>query len=75
MFFSLLQTQSESHRNEFFLPGRMAYVVDLEDNELIDNDVPTTLIRSKADCPDIEVNYLYYFLVDCLRLYYLPLWG
>ncbi|KAG2456122.1 RED protein, partial [Polypterus senegalus] len=40
-------------RNELFLPGRMAYVVDLED-EYADTDIPTTLIRSKADCPTME---------------------
>jgi len=34
-------------RNDLFLPGRMAYVVDLEDAEN-DLDVPTTLIRSKV---------------------------
>ncbi|XP_008304158.1 protein Red, partial [Stegastes partitus] len=32
-------------RNELFLPGRMAYVVDLDD-EFTDTDIPTTLIRS-----------------------------
>ena len=36
----------------------MAYVVDLEESEFVDNDVPTTLIRSKADCPDSEVPLL-----------------
>ncbi len=40
-------------RNELFLPKRMAYVVDLEDE--FDTDIPTTLIRSKADCPSVEV--------------------
>ncbi|XP_060078521.1 protein Red-like [Ylistrum balloti] len=40
-------------RNELFLPRRMAYVVDLED-EYADLDVPTTTIRSKADCPSLE---------------------
>lgn len=40
-------------RNELFLPSRMAYVVDLED-EFAESDVPTTLIRSKADCPAPE---------------------
>uniref|UniRef100_A0A2I3T541 IK cytokine n=2 Tax=Pan TaxID=9596 RepID=A0A2I3T541_PANTR len=40
-------------RNELFLPGRMAYVVDLDD-EYADTDIPTTLIRSKADCPTME---------------------
>ncbi|XP_033834760.1 protein Red [Periophthalmus magnuspinnatus] len=43
----------QSERNELFLPGRMAYVVDLED-EFTDTDIPTTLIRSKADCPTME---------------------
>ncbi|GAB1603986.1 protein Red-like [Argonauta hians] len=37
-------------RNELFVPSRMAYVVDLDD-EFADSDVPTTLIRSKTDCP------------------------
>lgn len=40
-------------RNDLFIPGRMAYVVDLED-EYTDFDVPVTLIRSKADCPSLE---------------------
>uniref|UniRef100_A0A8C6WTP9 IK cytokine n=1 Tax=Neogobius melanostomus TaxID=47308 RepID=A0A8C6WTP9_9GOBI len=44
---------AQQERNELFLPGRMAYVVDLED-EFIDTDIPTTLIRSKADCPTME---------------------
>lgn len=43
----------QTERNELFLPGRMAYVVDLED-EYADTDIPTTLIRSKADCPTME---------------------
>uniref|UniRef100_A0A669ENG6 IK cytokine n=1 Tax=Oreochromis niloticus TaxID=8128 RepID=A0A669ENG6_ORENI len=42
-----------AERNELFLPGRMAYVVDLDD-EFTDTDIPTTLIRSKADCPSME---------------------
>jgi len=41
-------------RNELFLPGRMAYIVDLED-DFTESDIPTTLIRSKADCPSLEV--------------------
>nr|KAG5698831.1 hypothetical protein BaRGS_019683 [Batillaria attramentaria] len=40
-------------RNELFLPKRMAYVVDVED-EFGDFDIPNTLIRSKADCPSLE---------------------
>ncbi|GFT91918.1 protein Red [Nephila pilipes] len=36
-----------------FLPNRMTYIVDLED-EYADSDIPTTLLRSKADCPSFE---------------------
>jgi len=42
-----------AERNELFQPGRMAYVFDIED-EYAESDIPTTLIRSKADCPGIE---------------------
>ncbi|KAG8194108.1 hypothetical protein JTE90_003049 [Oedothorax gibbosus] len=38
-------------RSELFLPNRMAYIYDLEDEE---SDIPTTLLRSKADCPSFE---------------------
>lgn len=38
-------------RNELFAPGRMAYVIDLADEENNESDIPTTLIRSKADVP------------------------
>ncbi|VDK77493.1 unnamed protein product [Onchocerca ochengi] len=37
--------------NELFRKGRMAYVVDLEEE---DNDLPTTLLRSVHDCPVTE---------------------
>lgn len=37
-------------RNELFAPKRMAYVIDLEE-EIGETDIPTTLIRSKADLP------------------------
>lgn len=37
-------------RNELFAPGRMAYVIELED-ENAETDIPTTSIRSKADVP------------------------
>uniref|UniRef100_A0A646QG64 Protein Red n=1 Tax=Hemiscolopendra marginata TaxID=943146 RepID=A0A646QG64_9MYRI len=40
-------------RNDHFLPGRMAYVIDLED-EYTESDIPTTLLRSKTDCPSVE---------------------
>lgn len=39
--------------NELFQPNRMAYIVDLNDDE---TDVPITTIRSKADCPNMEVS-------------------
>ena len=42
-------------RNEVFLPGRLAYVFDIDD-EYAETDIPTTLIRSKADCPNIEIS-------------------
>uniref|UniRef100_H2Z4P8 RED-like N-terminal domain-containing protein n=1 Tax=Ciona savignyi TaxID=51511 RepID=H2Z4P8_CIOSA len=41
-------------RNDTFLPGRMAYVFDLEEDA--ESELPTTLIRSKADCPNLEVH-------------------
>jgi len=41
-----------------------AYVFDVED-EYAESDIPTTLIRSKADCPGIEVSY---FLIVMLFL-------
>lgn len=44
--------------NELFLPNRMAYIVDLNDDE---TDVPITSIRSKADCPNNEV--IFYILI------------
>lgn len=34
-------------QNELFFPGRMAYVMDLEDES--ESDIPTTTIRSKKD--------------------------
>lgn len=37
-------------RNELFAPGRMAYLIELED-ENADTDIPTTIIRSKAEIP------------------------
>ncbi|KAF7206907.1 down-regulator of HLA II, partial [Nothobranchius furzeri] len=51
--FRMVFRSGVSERNELFLPGRMAYVVDLDD-EFTDTDIPTTLIRSKADCPSME---------------------
>lgn len=64
--FRILFRPTPRRVNELFLPHRMAYVIDLENlNEQQDDDneknthalddIPTTLIRSKADCPNAEV--------------------
>nr|XP_022920431.1 protein Red [Onthophagus taurus]XP_022920432.1 protein Red [Onthophagus taurus] len=39
-------------KSELFIPGRMAYVIDLDDDA--ETDVPVTLIRSRADVPALE---------------------
>ncbi|KAB0790933.1 hypothetical protein PPYR_02733 [Photinus pyralis] len=39
-------------RNELFAHGRMAYVIDLDDES--ESDIPTNIIRSKADVPTSE---------------------
>lgn len=41
-------------RNPMFAPGRMAYVVDLNE-EITDSDIPTTLLRSKSEVPNYEL--------------------
>ncbi|CAG0898092.1 unnamed protein product [Darwinula stevensoni] len=51
--YRILFKTMHQERNELFLPGRMAYIIDLED-EFAESDIPTTLIRSKADCPNID---------------------
>ena len=53
--YRMLFQKKVPHINESFLPGRMAYVFDLED-EISESDLPTTLMRSKADCPNLEVH-------------------
>ncbi|CAH1975291.1 unnamed protein product [Acanthoscelides obtectus] len=40
-------------KHELFIPGRMAYVIDLDDEA--ETDIPTTLIRSIADVPSFEL--------------------
>ena len=71
--FRLLFRPPPRRVNELFLPHRMAYIIDLENpNEQQDDendkgthvldDIPTTLIRSKADCPNAEVN-----INDCIQ--------
>lgn len=46
----LISTQRSKiiERNEMFVAGRMAYLVELED-ENAETDIPTTIIRSKAE--------------------------
>uniref|UniRef100_A0A1Q3F8N9 Putative ik cytokine down-regulator of hla class ii n=1 Tax=Culex tarsalis TaxID=7177 RepID=A0A1Q3F8N9_CULTA len=50
--FRTLEMQRSRHveRNEMFAPGRMAYHIELED-ENAETDIPTTVIRSKAEVP------------------------
>ncbi|XP_026728439.1 protein Red [Trichoplusia ni] len=52
--YNLVQEQrtKKVSRNEMFGPGRMAYVVELDEEGAIDSDIPTTLTRSKADVPE-----------------------
>lgn len=40
-------------KSDMFVPGRMAYVIDLDDEA--ETDIPTTLIRSVADVPSFEL--------------------
>ncbi|XP_050677355.1 protein Red [Leptidea sinapis] len=48
------QKSKKVTRNELFAPGRMAYVVELDEEGTIDSDIPTTLTRSKADVPEFD---------------------
>lgn len=41
-------------RNELFAQGRMAYLIELDD-ENVDTDIPTTIIRSKTEIPQEEL--------------------
>lgn len=45
----IVKPQSMVKLNEMFLPGRMAFIFNLEDT--FSHDIPTTVHRSKADCP------------------------
>lgn len=53
--FFIFNRSKAVEKNELFAPGRMAYCIDLDD-ELADSDIPTTLIRSKADVPHLETS-------------------
>lgn len=54
--YNMIQEQKSKkiQRNEMFAPGRMAYVVELDEEGTIDSDIPTTLTRSKADVPEMD---------------------
>ncbi|KAJ4842241.1 Smu-2 suppressor of mec-8 and unc-52 protein [Turnera subulata] len=45
----IVKPQSAIKTNEMFLPGRMSFIFNMEGG--YHNDIPTTLHRSKADCP------------------------
>ncbi len=49
--FNAVFTRSKPRANDLFLPGRTAFVFALEDS--YSPDIPTTLRRSKADCPEV----------------------
>ena len=65
----VLFQNSVPERNELFAPGRMAFVMDLED-EYAESDIPTTLIRSKADVPNAEVTFNTERMQGVRKLYY-----
>ncbi|KAG6551798.1 hypothetical protein Mapa_006615 [Marchantia paleacea] len=44
-----VKPQTTNKLNEMFLPGRTAFVFDMD--EEFSHDIPTTVHRSKADCP------------------------
>jgi IK cytokine len=48
----IIQVQRSRHieRNELFAPSRMAFLIELED-ENAESDIPTTIIRSKTEVP------------------------
>jgi IK cytokine len=53
VIYSTVFKSNPPERNEHFLPGRMAYLIELED-EYAESDIPTTVLRSKADCPGLD---------------------
>ncbi|KAJ0089549.1 hypothetical protein Patl1_13682 [Pistacia atlantica] len=46
---SIVKPQTVIKTNEMFLPGRMSFIYNMEGGYT--HDIPTTLQRSKADCP------------------------
>lgn len=51
--FNAVFSRQKSGAGESFLPGRTAFVYDLESGYT--PDIPMTLRRSKADCPQVSV--------------------
>lgn len=50
IFNAIVSSRGGPEFNDLFLPGRMAYSIDLD----ADDEIPTTMIRSKADLQGIE---------------------
>lgn len=48
----IVKPQNAIKPNDMFLPGRMAFIFDMESG--FSHDIPTTVHRSKADCPEPE---------------------
>ncbi|KAJ9538471.1 hypothetical protein OSB04_031204 [Centaurea solstitialis] len=48
----IVKPQTVVKPNDMFLPGRMAFIFDMETG--FSHDIPTTVHRSKADCPEPE---------------------
>ncbi|KAK1425205.1 hypothetical protein QVD17_20552 [Tagetes erecta] len=48
----IVKPQTAIKPNDMFLPGRMAFIFDMESG--FSHDIPTTVHRSKADCPEPE---------------------
>uniref|UniRef100_A0A0A9Z548 Protein Red n=1 Tax=Lygus hesperus TaxID=30085 RepID=A0A0A9Z548_LYGHE len=53
--YKTIMQSDEVERNPVFAPGRMAYVVELND-EVAESDIPLTLLRSIADVPNQETS-------------------
>ncbi|KAM6583678.1 hypothetical protein CsatB_010680 [Cannabis sativa] len=48
----IVKPQTVIKSNEMFLPGRMAFIFNMENG--YSHDIPTTVHRSRADCPQPE---------------------
>ncbi|KAI3814431.1 hypothetical protein L1987_14071 [Smallanthus sonchifolius] len=48
----IVKPQAAVKPNDMFLPGRMAFIFDMESG--FSHDIPTTVHKSKADCPEPE---------------------